>query len=221
MRFPIAIAVAVVAMAAVVSTHTPTQTQATTQTPAPGRGRGQQPVWPVVQGDYVIHDFTFNDGETIPELRLHYRTLGTLKTDAAGHATNAVYIMHGTTGDGTNFLVNQFAGQLFGPGQLLDITKYFLVLPDGIGHGQSSKPSDGLHAKFPKYGYRDMIERRSHGCSPTASRSITCGSSWARRWAGCTRWLWGEMLSGLHGRRRCRWRACPGRFRAAIASGAS
>jgi len=144
------------------------------------------------QGDYVIHGFTFDDGETIPELKLHYRSLGKLRTDANGHAVNAVYIMHGTTGWGGNFLVPQFAGVLFGPGQLLDTAKYYVILPDGIGHGQSSKPSDGLHAHFPKYGYRDMIradhEMLTNGLHVDHLR-LVMGTSMG----GMHSWLWGEM----------------------------
>src|SRR2546425_10524505 len=109
-------------------------------------------------GDYIIHDFHFNSGETLPELRLHYRPLGSPQRNPLDVVTNAVLILHGTTGNGSNFLRPEFAGELFGRGQLLDATRYFVVLPDGIGHGHSSKPSDGLHARFPKYGYRDMIE---------------------------------------------------------------
>ena len=109
------------------------------------------------EGDYVIRDFRFESGETLPELRLHYRTLGKPERDASGKVTNAVWIGHGTGGTGRQFLSQQFAGQLFGAGQLLDATKYFIILPDGIGHGQSSKPSDGLRAKFPKYNYNDMV----------------------------------------------------------------
>jgi homoserine O-acetyltransferase/O-succinyltransferase len=111
----------------------------------------------VVQGDFTIRDFKFDSGETLPELRLHYRTLGTPKRDSAGIVRNAVLIMHGTGGSGSGFLSDQFAGVLFKPGQLLDANKYFIVLADGIGHGQSSKPSDGLHARFPHYGYNDMV----------------------------------------------------------------
>ena len=103
------------------------------------------------EGDAVVRDVHFTSGETLPELRIHYRTLGT-----AG--APAVLILHGTTGTGAQFLGDTFAGALFGPGQLLDAAKHFIVLPDGIGHGGSSKPSDGLHARFPHYGYADMVE---------------------------------------------------------------
>src|SRR5271157_1439018 len=94
--------------------------------------------------DYVARNFHFRSGETLPELRLHYTTLGTPVRDTSGHTTNAVLIMHGTGGSGSNFLTTNFAGVLFGPGQLLDATRYFIILPDAIGHGKSSKPSDGL-----------------------------------------------------------------------------
>src|SRR5438876_381845 len=110
-----------------------------------------------VEGDYTIKDFHFHSGEVLPELRLHYRTIGTAQRDAGGTVRNAVLIMHGTGGAGTQFLSPQFAGVLFGPGQLLDATRYFIILPDGIGHGGSSKPSDGLHARFPHYTYDDMV----------------------------------------------------------------
>src|ERR1041384_7734633 len=96
--------------------------------------------------DFTTRDFKFRDGESIPELRLHYTTFGRPQTDASGRTTNAVLILHGTGGTGHQFLRPQFAGVLFGPGQLLDAAKYFIILPDGIGHGKSSKPSDGLHA---------------------------------------------------------------------------
>ncbi|HKV04427.1 MAG TPA: alpha/beta fold hydrolase [Candidatus Acidoferrales bacterium] len=109
------------------------------------------------EGDYVARDFHFKSGETMPELRLHYTTLGTPARDAGGHTTNAVLILHGTGGSGRNFLTPIFADVLFGPGQLLDANRYFIILPDGIGHGKSSKPSDGLHARFPQYDYDDMV----------------------------------------------------------------
>jgi homoserine O-acetyltransferase len=108
--------------------------------------------------DFTIRDFRFASGETLPELRLHYRTLGTLRTDGNGRAVNAVLIMHGTTGSGEAFTRAGFAGKLFEAGQLLDQAKYFIILPDAIGHGESGKPSDGLHAKFPQYTYGDMVE---------------------------------------------------------------
>jgi homoserine O-acetyltransferase len=101
--------------------------------------------------NYTTRDVKLADGEVMPELRIHYRTLG----PSSG---KAVLIMHGTSGSSDQFLLPIFAGELFGPGQLLDTTKYFVILPDDIGHGGSSKPSDGLHAKFPHYGYADMVE---------------------------------------------------------------
>src|SRR5689334_18426551 len=110
------------------------------------------------QGDQILRDFRFASGEALPELRIHYRTLGKPHRDAQGGVDNAVLILHGTTGSGAQFTGENFAGVLFGPGQLLDAERFFLVLPDGIGHGQSSKPSDGLHAKFPRYRYADMVE---------------------------------------------------------------
>jgi homoserine O-acetyltransferase len=114
--------------------------------------------WPVRQGDHVINDFTFEDGATLQELRLHYRTLGEPRRDASGRVTNAVMVLHGTGGTGAQFLRPQFADELFGPGQPLDITRYYIILPDNIGHGGSSKPSDGLRATFPEYTYDDMVE---------------------------------------------------------------
>jgi homoserine O-acetyltransferase len=111
-----------------------------------------------VEADFVARNFAFASGETLPELRLHYTTIGTPARDTRGVVTNAVLITHGTGGSGRGFLSQNFAGQLFGPGQLLDATKYFIILPDGIGHGKSSKPSDGLHLKFPKYTYDDMVK---------------------------------------------------------------
>jgi len=113
--------------------------------------------WPIREGDFVLRDMHFQSGETLPELRLHYMTLGTPARDARGHVTNAVLLLHGTGGDGHQFLRPQFADELFGAGQLRDLAKYFVILPDGIGHGKSSKPSDGSHARFPAYAYADMV----------------------------------------------------------------
>jgi homoserine O-acetyltransferase/O-succinyltransferase len=143
------------------------------------------------EGDYTIRDFKFTSGETLPELRTHYRTLGKAEKDAQGKTANAVLIMHGTTGSGAQFIREEFAGELFGPGQPLDATKFFIVLPDGIGHGKSSKPSDGLHAKFPRYGYRDMVEAQyrllTDGLDVNHARLIM-GTSMG----GMHTWLWGE-----------------------------
>src|SRR5918993_3302863 len=107
------------------------------------------------EGDFLITEFHFASGETLPELRIHYRTLGTPQKNAQGIVTNAVLIMHGTGGSGGQFTGRGFAGELFLPGQPLDASKYYIILPDDIGHGRSSKPSDGLRAKFPRYGYQD------------------------------------------------------------------
>src|SRR5207342_926130 len=143
------------------------------------------------EGDFTIRNFKFASGETLPELRIHYRTLGTPQKDAEGKTTNAVLIMHGTTGSGAQFIRPEFAGELFGPGQPLDATKFFIVLPDGIGHGKSSKPSDGLHARFPSYGYRDMVEAQfrllTDGLGVNHAR-LVMGTSMG----GMHTWLWGS-----------------------------
>src|SRR5579864_5879478 len=109
------------------------------------------------EGDYVTHNFHFRAGEVLPELKLHYRTYGKPTRDSRGRVANAVIITHGTTGSGRQFIGKNFAGVLFGPGQLLDANRYYIILPDAIGHGASSKPSDGLHANFPHYDYDDMV----------------------------------------------------------------
>jgi homoserine O-acetyltransferase len=110
-----------------------------------------------VEGDYVIRDFHFASGEVLSELRMHYITLGKPRRDSHGRVSNAVLALHGTSGSGRSLLNEHFAGVLFGKGQLLDSNKYYIILPDGIGHGKSSKPSDALHAHFPKYAYADMV----------------------------------------------------------------
>ena len=147
---------------------------------------------PPTEGDYVIRDFKFASGETLPELRVHYRSFGKIQKDAGGKVTNAVLIMHGTTGSGGQFVRPEFSGELFGKGQLLDADKYFIVLPDGIGHGKSSKPSDGMHAKFPKYGYTDMVDAQyrllTDGMQVNHAR-LVMGTSMG----GMHTWLWGEM----------------------------
>ena len=118
----------------------------------------QAPIeWPVQDSAYDIAHFRFKSGETLPTLHLHYLTLGTLHRDSHGHADNAILLLHGTGGSARSLLNPVFSNVLFGPGQPLDITKYYLILPDDIGHGQSSKPSDGLHMRFPAYEYDDMV----------------------------------------------------------------
>jgi homoserine O-acetyltransferase len=110
-----------------------------------------------LEADYVIHDFHFASGETLPELRIHYTYLGKPKRDVLGRVTNAVLIMHGTGGSGRSLINDRFSGVLFRKGGILDADKYYIILPDGIGHGDSSKPSDGLRMRFPQYSYQDMV----------------------------------------------------------------
>lgn len=145
-----------------------------------------------VEADFTIKNFRFASGESLPELRIHYRTLGTPRTDAHGVVRNAVLIMHGTGGSGASLIRDEFAGELFAPGQPLDAARYFLILPDGIGHGHSSKPSDGLHAHFPHYGYRDMVEAEyrllNEGLHVNHAR-LVMGTSMG----GMHTWLWGEL----------------------------
>ena len=117
-----------------------------------------QKVVPYNEGDYVISHFKFEDGNILDSLRLHYYYVGTPHKNAAGIVDNLVLITHGTGGSGLSLLSENFAGQLFRQGQPLDASKYFIVLPDGIGHGKSSKPSDGLRMKFPNYTYDDMVD---------------------------------------------------------------
>ncbi len=112
----------------------------------------------LTEGDVTLRDFRFGSGERLPELRLHYATLGTPRRDAEGRIANAVMVLHGTGGSGRQFLQPYFADELFGPGQPLDISRFYVILPDNIGHGRSSKPSDGLRTRFPAYDYDDMVE---------------------------------------------------------------
>jgi homoserine O-acetyltransferase len=144
------------------------------------------------QRDFIIKDFKFRSDESLPELRMHYRTLGKPERDAAGIVRNAVLIMHGTGGSGAQFIRSEFGGALFGPGALLDAARYFIILPDDIGHGQSSKPSDALRAKFPRYGYLDMVEAEyrlvTEGLGVSHLR-LVMGTSMG----GMHTWLWGEQ----------------------------
>src|SRR5262245_29949336 len=146
------------------------------------------------EGDHVLRDFRFASGQTLPELRIHYRTLGRPERDARGVVRNAVLILHGTTGQGGNFVRDEFAGELFGKGQPLDATRYYIILPDGIGHGRSSKPSDKLRAHFPNYNYDDMLEAQyrllTEGLKVDHLR-LVMGTSMG----GMHTWLWGEKHS--------------------------
>ena len=131
---------------------------AAAQAPAPAPVQAPDYAARLKEGDTLLKDFHFASGERLAELRIHYATLGTPRRDSKGEVTNAVMVLHGTGGTGRQFLAPQFAGDLFGPGQPLDISRYFVILPDGIGHGKSAKPSDGLRMRFPKYDYADMVE---------------------------------------------------------------
>jgi homoserine O-acetyltransferase len=113
--------------------------------------------WPARDGVVTLRDFRFGSGEKLPELRLHYLTLGSPHTNAAGHVDNAILLLHGTGGNAKSLLNPIFSDVRFVPGGVLDIQKYFIILPDEIGHGQSSKPSDGMHMHFPAYDYDDMV----------------------------------------------------------------
>ena len=142
-------------------------------------------------GNYVIRDFHFSDGQTLPEVRIHYTTLGRLERDVQGHATNAVLLLHGTTGSGQVFLSPLMKRELFVPGAPLDAQRYFIVMPDNLGHGGSSKPSDGLRGRFPHYGYTDGVEAAhrmlADGLHINHLRLIL-GTSMG----GMQAWMWGE-----------------------------
>jgi homoserine O-acetyltransferase/O-succinyltransferase len=143
------------------------------------------------EGDYVARDFRFRSGESLPELRLHYITLGHPVRDARGDATNAVLILHGTGGSGRQFLSPQFAGELYGPGAPLDTTRFYIVLPDGIGHGASGKPSDGLRMRFPRYDYDDMVAAHHRLLTEhlgVKHLRLVMGTSMG----GMHTWVWGE-----------------------------
>ncbi len=145
-----------------------------------------------VEADFVARDFRFADGETLPQLKLHYRTIGTARRDASGTVRNAVLILHGTGGTGAGFLSRTFGGELFGSGQLLDAARYFIILPDGIGHGGSSKPSDGLHTRFPNYTYDDMV-RAEHALLVDGLKVNHLRLAMGTSMGAMHCWIWGEM----------------------------
>jgi len=147
--------------------------------------------WPTHEQDVTLRDFRFHDGEVLPSVRMHVTTLGTPHRNAAGQIDNAVMVLHGTGGDGKQFLRPQFADELYGPGQPLDISRTYVILPDNLGHGGSSKPSDGMRMHFPKYDYADMIAAQhrllTEGLGITHMRLIM-GTS-----MGCMHsFMWGE-----------------------------
>jgi homoserine O-acetyltransferase len=185
MRFAV---LAVAALLAATPTITPS---ASAQTSKPADSK-----WPVTDSLYIAHDFRFTTGETLPALNLHYLTLGAPHRNAAGHVDNAVLLLHGTGGDRRSLLNPLFSDVLFGPGQPLDITRYYLILPDDIGHGDSSKPSDGLRMKFPRYDYDDMV-RSQHQMLLEAlgvdHLRLILGTS-----MGCMQtFVWGETYPGF------------------------
>jgi len=145
----------------------------------------------VTERDFIVHNFRFASGESLPALTLHYRTLGRPRRDTAGVVRNAVLILHGTTGSGAQFLTPSFASVLYGPGQPLDTALYYIVLPDGIGHGRSSRPSEGMRARFPRYTYDDMVDAQHRllvdGLGVTHLR-LVMGTSMG----GMHSWVWGE-----------------------------
>jgi homoserine O-acetyltransferase len=163
--------------------------------PAPTPAWPEAHTWPAADGTVLLPNFRFGTGETLPQLKLHYITLGSPHRNAAGHVDNAVLLLHGTGGNAHSLLNPIFADVLFGPGQLLDITKYFLILPDDIGHGQSSKPSDGLHAHFPAYDYDDMVrsQRMMLDVMKVDHLRLILGTS-----MGCMQsFVWGETYHGF------------------------
>ncbi len=164
--------------------------------PAPAADAPAGAVPAPAEGDVTLTGFRFADGETMPGLRIHYRTYGTPRRGPDGVVDNAVLVLHGTTGSGAQFVRPEFAGELFGPGQPLDAARFFIVLPDGIGHGESSKPSDGLRARFPHYGYRDMVEAQyrllTEGLGVGHLR-LVMGTSMG----GMQTWMWGELHPGF------------------------
>ena len=156
-----------------------------------------QTSWPnFKEGDYVLKNFNFDSGETLPELRMHYRTLGTAKRNAQGEIINGVVLLHGTSGSGNSWLLPSLADELFAKGQPLDGAEHFIIIPDSVGVGGSSKPSDGLRAKFPHYRYADSIRAEhqlvTEGLNVRHLR-LVLGSSMG----GMKTWMWGEMYPDL------------------------
>ena len=148
------------------------------------------------EGDFIVRNFRFDSGQVLPELKLHYRTVGTPERDAEGHVRNAVLVLHGTGGTGAQFVRPEFSGELFRAGGVLDARRYFIVLPDGIGHGGSSKPSDGLRGKFPTYGYEDMV-RAQHRLLTEGLKVDHLRLVMGTSMGGMHTWLWGQRYPGF------------------------
>jgi homoserine O-acetyltransferase len=177
-----------VALAAAIANIAPAASK-----PAPVAAEAKS--WPTSEGDVILKTFRFRSGGTLPELRIHYTTLGQPHRNSAGAIDNAVMVLHGTGGSGKQFLRPQFADELYGPGQPLDIRKYWIILPDNIGHGQSSKPSDGMRMRFPKYGYADMVEAQHAMLQKlgVTQLRLVMGTS-----MGCMHsFMWGETYPGF------------------------
>jgi len=168
------------------------------QTPPPALTNQPQPptqTWPTKEADVTLRDFRFATGETLPALKMHYTTLGTPRRNARGEIDNAVMVLHGTGGTGKQFLQPQFADELYAPGQPLDITRWFVILPDNLGHGASAKPSDGLRMAFPKYDYTDMVaaQKAMLEAIGVTRLKLILGTS-----MGCMHgFVWGEAYPGF------------------------
>lgn len=160
---------------------------------APAVASGQPGAYPPpVERDFIARDVRFDSGEVAPEIRLHYRTIGTPRRDPDGVVRNGILILHGTGGSGAGFVTPGYAGLLFGRGQLLDAERYYLILPDNVGHGQSSKPSDGLRMKFPRYRYTDMVRLQHRLVTEALGLThlrLVMGTSMGAMHA----WMWGYL----------------------------
>ena len=189
-----AVRVAISALAVVLATTAAPARNATAAKSKPAAKPAATPAPPPMrprEGDFVLRDFKFRSGESLTELKIHYLTLGRPLRDSSGSIANAVLVLHGTGGTGRQFLSPQFANVLYPPGGLLDTTRTYVILPDGIGHGRSSKPSDGLKMKFPKYDYDDMVEAQYRLVTEylgVKKLRLVMGTSMG----GMHTWVWGE-----------------------------